>query len=294
MRFTNDHTAAQDRTGWPGLLFRLIALLGVVAVLATSCGGDDDEASGDAASASDTESAFASASEMAEEEADDDMADAEAGFDTSTDGSSDRDDGGFFAEEDDMSEEEADGGLFGDDEEDPDRLEDNTFEDYGVRPFVDTDVDNTSTFGLDVDTGSYVVTRRWINEGVLPPQEAVRVEEFVNFFDYDYSAPADGLRLHVDGGPSPFDDDNVLVRIGMQAAIIDDRDRPSAALTFVVDTSGSMDRDDRLGLVKEALRELVDELDDDDTVAIVTYGDDSAIILEPTRASAERTIVEAI
>ena len=102
-----------------------------------------------------------------------------------------------------------------------------------------------------------------------------------------------GPALHIDGGPSSFDRDNVLVRVGVQAAVIDDRD-PTGGLTFVVDTSGSMDRDDRLGLVKEVLAELVDELDRDDTVAIVTYGDSSAIILEPTPAGNERAILDAI
>ncbi|MCP3936538.1 MAG: DUF3520 domain-containing protein, partial [Actinomycetia bacterium] len=187
------------------------------------------------------------------------------------------------------------GGFFAPQEEpDPERLEDNTFEDYGVRPFVDASMDNLSTFALDVDTGSYTVTRRWLDEGVLPDPDSVRVEEFVNAFDYDYDAPRSGLALHVDGAPSPYDEGNVIVRVGVQAAIIDDRDRPAATLTFVVDTSGSMDRDDRLGLVKEALVGLVRELDDDDTVAIVTYGDSSAIVLEPTRVRHQDEIIDAI
>ena len=254
-------------------------------MLATSCGSDDDDAGG-----ADAESGFTTAS--------DDAADSSWGNDGG-DSSADVAEGeGLFDESESASASPASGGLFGDANGQEtileERLDDNTFTDYGVRPFVDTRVDNLSTFALDVDTGSYVVTRRWLAEGALPPSEAVRVEEFVNAFAYDYDLPRRGLDLHVDGGPSPFDDDNVLVRVGVQAEVFDDRDRPTAALTFVVDTSGSMDRDDRLGLVREALSALVGELADDDTVAIVTYGDDSAILLEPTAAADEREILAAI
>ena len=129
----------------------------------------------------------------------------------------------------------------------------------------------------------------------MPPADSVRVEEYVNSFDYDYDNPDDdGLGISVDGGPSPFDEDNYLVRIGVQGEQVRDNDRPDAHLTFVVDTSGSMDRPDRLGLVKESLILLVEELDNDDTVAIVTYSDRSGIVLEPTRVRNEREIIRAI
>ena len=192
---------------------------------------------------------------------------------------------------------DAEGGLFGaerPDEVDSDRTQGNTFEDYGYRDFVAATDDPVSTFALDVDTGSYTIARRWLDEGTLPPQESVRPEEYVNAFDYDYDTPRSGLELTVDGGPSPFDDDNVLVRIGVQGEVVDDRDRGSAALTFVIDTSGSMDRDDRLGLVKESLSILVDELDEDDTVAIVTYDDTSGVVLEPTSVRDRDEILDAI
>ncbi len=174
------------------------------------------------------------------------------------------------------------------------RLEDNRFTNYGYRQFIESDDDPLSTFALDVDTGSWTVARRWLREGVLPPAESVRVEEFVNAFDYDYDVPRRGLEVSVDGGPSPFDNDNHLVRVGVQAEIVDDGDRPPVSLTFLVDTSGSMDRDDRLGLVKESLHTLVDGLDDDDTVSLVVYSDDSGVILEPTRVSQDRLIHSSI
>ena len=188
------------------------------------------------------------------------------------------------------------GGLF--DEDDPEdsegRFDDNRFEDYGYRDFVAAADDPLSTFALDVDTGSYSVGRRFLDEGSLPPRESVRPEEYVNAFDYDYDAPRDGLAISVDGGPSPFNADNVLVRVGVQGEIVADEDRGDAALTFVIDTSGSMDRDDRLGLVKESLTLLVDQLNDDDTVAIVTYSDTSGIVLEPTPVRDRDEIIDAI
>jgi Ca-activated chloride channel homolog len=196
---------------------------------------------------------------------------------------------------------DSEGGLFGA-ESSPDvtpppdesLLEDNTFRDYGYRDFVEASDDPLSTFALDVDTGSYTIARKWVDEGQLPPRESVRPEEFINAFEYDYDAPRNGLELTVDGGPSPFDHDNFLVRVGVQGEIVADSDRGPANLTFVIDTSGSMDRQDRLGLVKDSLRILVDQLNDDDTVAIVTYSDGSGIRLYPTPISERKTILDAI
>ena len=286
---------------------KMVAALAVTGMLLTACGGDDDVA--------DEPAAEEPADEPAEEPADDAESDL-----VQTD---DRDDPGGdadeqFADEPAAAEEPADeaadggisapaestatdsagdaeGGLYGSEPpRDDDRLEDNTFEDYGYRDFVATADDPLSTFALDVDTGSYTVMRRWLDEGQLPPRESVRPEEYINAFDYDYDTPRNGLEITVDGGPSPFDRDNYLVRIGVQGEQVDDDERGRAALTFVVDTSGSMDRDDRLGLVKEALSILVDELDDDDTVAIVTYSDSSGIVLEPTRVRDRDEILDAI
>ena len=202
------------------------------------------------------------------------------------------------------SGDETDGGLFGDEapvpddaeapDDSEDRFDDNRFADYGYRDFVSASADPLSTFALDVDTGSYSVGRRFLAEGALPPRESVRPEEYVNAFDYDYNAPRSGLDITVDGGPSPFNEDNVLVRIGVQGEIVSDSDRGDATLTFVIDTSGSMNRDDRLGLVKQSLTILVDELNDDDRVAIVTYSDTSGVVLEPTRVRDRDVILDAI
>ncbi len=171
---------------------------------------------------------------------------------------------------------------------------DNTFRHYGIRPFVATADDPLSTFALDVDTASYGVARRWVAGGMVPPADSVRVEEYVNSFDYDYPAPRDGLAVVADGGPSPYDDGNVIVRVGVQAAEVADADRPDASLTFVVDTSGSMGRDGRLELIKTALRRLVVELGPRDTVAIVTYGDEAQTLLPPTSVADEAVILDAV
>ncbi len=299
----------------------VLALLAVLALVATACSNSDgtssDSAAGEDTSGerspeeldegdaqtSDEEEAFAADSlderqeadvveggaqageaEAAEESMADDAA-AEAGAPQPTPGAD------SFAEAADG------GGLFDDDEPPPpppSASRDNRFENYGIRDFVETSVDPLSTFALDVDTGSYSVGRQWLTEGSLPPIDSVRVEEYVNAFDYGYRDPDDVLGIEIDGGPSPFDDDNHIVRIGVQAQRLDDDERPDASLTFVIDTSGSMEQGGRLELVKEALEELVDELGGNDQVAIVEFDDDPSIVLDPTDADDEDEIVEAI
>jgi Ca-activated chloride channel family protein len=181
-------------------------------------------------------------------------------------------------------------GLFDDEPTEPNEAA----QDLGFRSFVDTAEDPLSTFALDVDTGSYTLARRAITAGRQPDPFTVRPEEFVNSFSYSYEAPEDGLSVQADAGPSPFDEQNVVLRIGVQAERVAADARPDASLTFVVDTSGSMDRADRLGLVKSSLRRLVEGLDGDDTVAIVTYGDRAELVLEPTSIARQEVILDAI
>jgi Ca-activated chloride channel family protein len=147
------------------------------------------------------------------------------------------------------------------------------YENYGVNQFVDPNTDRLSTFAIDVDTASYTIARRKLSEGQLPPQAAVRVEEFVNFFDYDYPQPDGGAPFGVnfEAAPSPFDRDRLFLRIGVQGMEVARDARPPAHLTFLVDTSGSMQSEDKMGLLKQSLRVLVDNLQPGDTVAIATY-----------------------
>lgn len=172
------------------------------------------------------------------------------------------------------------------------------FDNPGVNPFIDTEDDSLSTFALDVDTGSYTVARRYLNDGYLPDKDSVRVEEFVNYFDQDYPIPSleDGLALSVDGGPTPFlqNPRNQVVRIGVQSGELAGVERADANLVFVIDTSGSMQREDRLELVKRSLELLVSALRPTDTIAIVEYGSRARQVLAPTPVGEEGEILSAI
>jgi Ca-activated chloride channel family protein len=170
------------------------------------------------------------------------------------------------------------------------------FEDAGVNPFVDPAHDPYSTFAMDVDTASYGVTRRFLQDGFMPDRDSVRLEEFVNAFDYGYTAPTDSaFAINIDGGPTPFTGTRtVMLRIGIQAREIPEDQRRPVSLTFVIDTSGSMDMENRLELVKASLGLLVTRLRSDDSVAIVTFGDSAQLILTPTSAAEPNAILAAI
>lgn len=156
---------------------------------------------------------------------------------------------------------------------------------YGVNPFVDTEDDHLSTFGLDVDTGSWGVLQRYLRDGHLPPPDAIRVEEIVNALDYGDPAPRrQDFRIAAEGSqdlwaPGPR---YRLVRFGIAAREVRAGHRPPAVLTFVVDTSGSMRRGNRLELVKDALDLLLNELGPRDRIAVVAYSNSARVVLEPT------------
>jgi Ca-activated chloride channel family protein len=164
------------------------------------------------------------------------------------------------------------------------------FRTYGTNPFIDTEDDPLSTFGLDVDTGSYTVARRYLEEGHLPPPEAIRVEEFINYFDYGDRAPKEeDFAISSEGAPSIYGQGPryYLLRFNLRARVVEASERPPANLTFVVDVSGSMDRENRLGLVKRALFLLLDHLGSEDRVALVVYGSQGRVLLEPTGSREE-------
>ena len=170
------------------------------------------------------------------------------------------------------------------------------FKNYGVNPFIDTEDDHLSTFAVDVDTASYTVARRFVQDGNLPDPDSVRVEEFVNYFEQGYERPGEGaFAIHLEGSPSPFGQENHwLMRVGLQGKSVSDEERKDATLIFTIDVSGSMGREDRLGLVKQSLRLLVDELRDTDKVGIVTYGSRGSVLLEPTDGEEKGRIMGAI
>ena len=171
------------------------------------------------------------------------------------------------------------------------------FKGTGTNPFVDTEDDHLSTFGMDVDTASYSIARRYVTELYLPPPEAIRVEEFINAFDYNYDPPMeDAFAIHIDGAPSKFGEGKrlQLLRIGLQGRVIPAEQRKDAILTFVIDVSGSMEKENRLELVKKALTLLVDQLRSTDKVGIVVYGSHGRLVLPHTGIEQRGTILSAI
>jgi Ca-activated chloride channel family protein len=175
------------------------------------------------------------------------------------------------------------------------------FRPTGTNPFVDTSEDRLSTFALEVDTGSYTLARSYLERGALPPPEAIRVEEFVNAQRYDDPAPQRGeFMLIAEGAPSPFAPagDYRVLRFAVKGREVDTRDRKPALLTFVVDVSGSMAQENRLGLVKRSLGLLLDELMPEDEVGLVVYGSSGHVLLQHTgdlrriRAAIDRLVPE--
>ena len=170
------------------------------------------------------------------------------------------------------------------------------YTDYGVNGFALVERDALSTFAVDVDTASYAISRKKLRAGYLPPQSAVRVEEFVNYFPYEYKQPGknDPFSVDVDAAPSPWNTANHLVRIGVQGKKVAFDQRKSVHLTFLVDVSGSMNNADKLGLVKDTLKMLTEELRDGDTVAIATYAGATKVVLEPTPISRKSDIIRSL
>ena len=175
--------------------------------------------------------------------------------------------------------------------------QDMMFEDVGTNPFIDTRDDNLSTFAIDVDTGSYTIMRRYLNDGLLPPSESVRVEEYVNYFNHQYPYPQEAaFGIHLEAAPAPYgeSDEYHLLRVGIQGYDVPAEDRPDGMFIFLVDVSGSMSSDNRMGLVKESLRMLTYNLRETDRIGIVTYGSNAQTILVPTETSNQMEVLSAI
>jgi Ca-activated chloride channel family protein len=171
------------------------------------------------------------------------------------------------------------------------------FTDITSNPVKQVATDPLSTFSLDVDTASYSFVRRSLMENVLPQKDAVRVEEMVNYFPYDYAGPADRaepFKANVSLMPTPWNADTKLMRIGVRGFSLEGQAKPHANLVFLIDTSGSMEEPDKLPLLLNSFRLLLDTLAPDDTVAIVTYAGSAGTVLEPTKASDKAKILAAL
>ncbi|MBR2534554.1 MAG: VWA domain-containing protein [Hyphomicrobium sp.] len=171
------------------------------------------------------------------------------------------------------------------------------FDAKDANPIKQVASEPVSTFSTDVDTASYGFVRRALNSGHLPPKDAVRIEEMINYFPYAYPAPDSAdvpFKPTVTVLPSPWNTSNKLVHVAIKGYDIKSAERPRANLVFLIDVSGSMAPDDRLPLLKNAFRMLVDQLKADDTVAIVTYASGSGVALEPTKITDKAKILAAI
>jgi Ca-activated chloride channel family protein len=168
----------------------------------------------------------------------------------------------------------------------------------GTNPFVMTSHDPLSTFAVDVDTASYDIFRRDVNLGSLPQPASVRLEEYVNDFSYDYPAPAAAeptpFTISLGAAAGLFARGTALMRVGIRAFDPPPSAKRPANLVFLVDVSGSMDSDDKLGLVKRILRDTLEVLDATDTVSIVTYAGDTRVRLAPTPVSESARITAEI
>ncbi|MBX7080859.1 MAG: VWA domain-containing protein [Nannocystaceae bacterium] len=165
-------------------------------------------------------------------------------------------------------------------------------EQYGAiaeNAFVTVADDPRSTFSIDVDTASYSNMRRFLQDQQLPPADAVRIEELVNYFDYDYAAPEgrDPFSMTHEVSSCPWNDEHLLVHVGLQGKVIDAGEVPARNLVFLLDVSGSMNSPDKLPLLTRGLGMLVDGVRKQDRVAIVVYAGASGVVLEPTSDKAE-------
>lgn len=153
-----------------------------------------------------------------------------------------------------------------------------------------------STFSIDVDTASYSNVRRMLVASQWPQKDAVRIEEMVNYFNYNYAAPTDGkpFATHIEIATNPWNKKTKLMRIALKGQEIPEKARPPANLVFLIDTSGSMDQENKLPLVKKSLALLVDKMRPQDHIAIVTYGGESSVALDATSGDKKSIIKKAI
>ena len=153
-----------------------------------------------------------------------------------------------------------------------------------------------STFSIDVDGASYANTRRFIKEGTLPPTDAVRIEELINYFSYDYEQPVGKkpFSSHTELSVCPWDDEHYILHIGIQGMKKPKSELPKSNLVFLLDVSGSMDSPDKLGLVKKSMKMLVNQLNEDDRIAIVVYAGSSGLVLPSTPVRKKDEILHSL
>lgn len=168
------------------------------------------------------------------------------------------------------------------------------FEKIVENPFVEVSQEPVSTFSVDADGAAYAYMRRSLASGYLPPANAVRIEEYLNYFTFNYSDPQDGegVALNAEAGPCPWNGEHRLLRLGIKGKTLSEI--PQANFVFLVDVSGSMSSQDKLPLLKQGLITMLDYMRPDDRVALVTYASGEKLVLQSTSVSQKSTIVKAI
>jgi Ca-activated chloride channel family protein len=171
------------------------------------------------------------------------------------------------------------------------------FADIQTNPVKIAKDEPVSTFSIDVDTSSYSFVRGSLNQNVLPQKDAARVEEMINYFPYDYAGPADRavpFKANVSVFPTPWNADTRLMHIAIKGFSLNGQERPKSNLVFLIDTSGSMDSPDKLPMLQNAMKMLVETLGPEDTVSIVTYAGSAGTVLEPTKAKDKAKIIGSL
>lgn len=170
------------------------------------------------------------------------------------------------------------------------------YKDHGENPFINTSDAPISTFSVDADGASYANTRRFLNLGQTPPTAAVRIEEFINYFTFDYVEPNnnDHVSLNSEVAVCPWNTEHYLMRIGMKGKTIPENELPNSNYVFLIDVSGSMNSPDKLGVLKSGFKTLTDNLRNEDKIAIVTYAGNAGLLLPSTPGSEKEKIKAAI
>ncbi|MDR0799606.1 MAG: VWA domain-containing protein [Dysgonamonadaceae bacterium] len=170
------------------------------------------------------------------------------------------------------------------------------YKDYVENPFVLVSEQPVSTFSIDADGASYSNMRRYLNWGQLPPKASVRIEEYINYFTFNYPEPANGenVSLHTELSTCPWNAEHYLLRIGIKGKTIPENELPPSNYVFLIDVSGSMNSPSKLGILKAGFKTMVDQLRDNDRVAIVTYAGYEKVLLESTPADKKDEIKKAI
>ena len=170
------------------------------------------------------------------------------------------------------------------------------YKDYDENPFIKVNEQPISTFSVDADGGAYANMRRFMNLGQTPPKAAVRIEEFINYFTFNYAEPVNGenISLNSEIAVCPWNTEHHLIRVGMKGKSIPENQLPNSNYVFLIDVSGSMSSPEKLELLKSGFKLMTDQLRDNDKVAIVTYAGDAAVLLKSTNGDEKTKIKNAI